>query len=155
MGVCTLCWQITVAGRAKNAETSQSTTAYQVPVLEVGHCLPVCQRTQDQKGDTGPERAFKSIMLFLALKCNLPVSCSLQTPWAPSKGPRAASRRGESHVFLILPPHPRGSTSPSAELDRHSSSFIADSGGNQPMPCWSLGTCWGTIRFCPLLQVEE
>ena len=43
-------------------------------LLEVGHGLSACQRTQGLKED------FESVMLVLAFKFNLPVWCSLQAP---------------------------------------------------------------------------
>lgn len=73
VGVCTLS-----AGKSlfQGEAGMQRSINQQVPVkcllLEVGHCLPVCQRRQ------GLKEAFKSLMQLLALKLNLSVSYSLE-----------------------------------------------------------------------------
>lgn len=62
VGVCTLCWQVTVPGRGKNAEENQSTNAYQVPAAwsrTLPNCLPK---------DAGPERGLQILYAAFGFK---------------------------------------------------------------------------------------
>lgn len=130
VGVCTLsAGKSLFQGEARMQRRINQQMPIKCLLLEVGHCLTVCQKMQ------GLKEAFKSFMRLLALKRNLSISYSLRAPQGDLSCPRAASRRGESRHFSFSHCLPEAPSTPSNGLHRHSFPFITNPGGNRSMSC--------------------